>query len=67
MIRSVIQKANKTYFLTAMLVLSLLHFSFKAEMTEQEVRTMHGVVKELNIEQPGAFEVSSAEHMLGQL
>src|SRR5471032_34259 len=26
-----------------------------------------GVVKELNVEQPGAFEVSSAEHMLGQL
>ena len=37
MIRSVIQKANKTYFLTAILVLSLLHFSFKAEMTEQEI------------------------------
>ena len=27
----------------------------------------NGVVKELNVEQPGAFEVSSAEHMLGQL
>jgi glutaredoxin/glutathione-dependent peroxiredoxin len=27
----------------------------------------NGVVKELNIEAPGAFEVSSAEHMLGQL
>ncbi len=26
-----------------------------------------GVVKELNIEAPGAFDVSSAEHMLGQL
>ena len=26
-----------------------------------------GVVKTLNIEQPGAFEVSSAEHMLAQL
>lgn len=26
-----------------------------------------GVVKELNVEAPGAFEVSSAEHMLGQL
>jgi peroxiredoxin len=26
-----------------------------------------GVVKSLNIEEPGAFEVSSAEHMLGQL
>ena len=26
-----------------------------------------GVVKELNIEQPGEFKVSSAEHMLGQL
>ncbi len=26
-----------------------------------------GVVKELNIEEPGAFDVSSAEHMLGQL
>jgi peroxiredoxin len=26
-----------------------------------------GVVKTLNVEQPGAFEVSSAEHMLGQL
>ncbi len=37
MIRSVIQKANKTYFLTAILALSLLHFSFKAEMTEQEM------------------------------
>lgn len=39
MIRSVIQKANKTYFLTAILALSLLHFSFKAEMTEQEMLT----------------------------
>ena len=27
----------------------------------------NGVVKELNVEAPGAFEVSSAEHMLGQL
>jgi peroxiredoxin len=27
----------------------------------------NGVAKELNVEQPGAFEVSSAEHMLGQL
>lgn len=26
-----------------------------------------GVVKTLNVEQPGAFEVSSAEHLLGQL
>jgi peroxiredoxin len=26
-----------------------------------------GVVKELNVEQPGDFKVSSAEHMLGQL
>lgn len=26
-----------------------------------------GVVKALNVEQPGAFDVSSAEHMLGQL
>lgn len=26
-----------------------------------------GVVKQLNVEKPGAFEVSSAEHMLGQL
>ena len=26
-----------------------------------------GVVTELNVEQPGAFEVSSAEYMLGQL
>src|ERR1700727_933711 len=26
-----------------------------------------GVVKTLNVEQPGAFEVSRAEHMLGQL
>jgi len=26
-----------------------------------------GVVKQLNIEEPGAFDVSSAEHMLGQL
>ena len=27
----------------------------------------NGVVRTLNVEQPGAFEVSSAEHMLGQL
>lgn len=27
----------------------------------------NGVVKALNVEEPGAFEVSSAEHMLGQL
>ena len=27
----------------------------------------NGVVKELNIEEPGAFDVSSAEYMLGQL
>ena len=27
----------------------------------------NGVVSELNVEEPGAFEVSSAEHMLGQL
>jgi glutaredoxin/glutathione-dependent peroxiredoxin len=27
----------------------------------------NGVVKVLNVEAPGAFEVSSAEHMLGQL
>ncbi len=27
----------------------------------------NGVVAELNVEAPGAFEVSSAEHMLGQL
>ena len=27
----------------------------------------NGVVKALNVEQPGAFDVSSAEHMLGQL
>ncbi|HSZ73840.1 MAG TPA: peroxiredoxin [Rhizomicrobium sp.] len=27
----------------------------------------HGVVKELNVEEPGAFAVSSAEHMLKQL
>jgi len=27
----------------------------------------NGVVKTLNVEQPGGFEVSSAEHMLGQL
>ena len=26
-----------------------------------------GVVKELNVEAPGEFRVSSAEHMLGQL
>jgi peroxiredoxin len=26
-----------------------------------------GVVKELNVEAPGDFNVSSAEHMLGQL
>jgi glutaredoxin/glutathione-dependent peroxiredoxin len=26
-----------------------------------------GVVKHLNIEEPGAFDVSSAEHMLEQL
>ena len=27
----------------------------------------NGVVKKLNVEAPGAFDVSSAEHMLGQL
>ncbi|HEY4114817.1 MAG TPA: peroxiredoxin [Rhizomicrobium sp.] len=27
----------------------------------------NGVVKELNVEEPGGFSVSSAEHMLGQL
>ena len=27
----------------------------------------NGVVKELNVEEPGAFAVSSAEHVLGQL
>ena len=27
----------------------------------------NGVVQELNVEAPGAFDVSSAEHMLGQL
>lgn len=27
----------------------------------------NGVVSELNVEEPGAFNVSSAEHMLGQL
>ena len=27
----------------------------------------NGVVKELNVEAPGAFEVSSVEHMIGQL
>lgn len=27
----------------------------------------NGVVKELNVEQPGDYKVSSAEHMLGQL
>ena len=26
-----------------------------------------GVVEEINVEQPGDFNVSSAEHMLGQL
>jgi Peroxiredoxin len=26
-----------------------------------------GIVEQLNVEQPGTFEVSSAEHMLGQL
>jgi peroxiredoxin len=26
-----------------------------------------GVVKELNVEAPGDFKVSSAEHLLGQL
>ena len=26
-----------------------------------------GVVEQLNVEEPGAFQVSSAEHMLGQL
>lgn len=26
-----------------------------------------GVVKQLNVEEPGAYDVSSAEHMLGQL
>jgi len=27
----------------------------------------NGVVQEINVEEPGAFDVSSAEHMLGQL
>jgi peroxiredoxin len=27
----------------------------------------NGVVKSVNVEEPGAFEVSSAEYMLGQL
>ncbi|MGH6782365.1 MAG: redoxin family protein, partial [Sphingomonadaceae bacterium] len=27
----------------------------------------NGVVTELNVEQPGEFKVSTAEHMLGQL
>lgn len=27
----------------------------------------NGVVQQLNVEEPGAFDVSSAEHMLGQL
>jgi peroxiredoxin len=27
----------------------------------------NGVVKSLNVEEPGAFEVSSADHMLGLL
>ena len=27
----------------------------------------NGVVKELNVEEPGAFSVSSAEHILKQL
>lgn len=27
----------------------------------------NGIVRTLNVEQPGAFDVSSAEHMLGQL
>jgi peroxiredoxin len=27
----------------------------------------HGVVKELNVEEPGAFSVSSAEHVMKQL
>lgn len=26
-----------------------------------------GVIKQLNVEEPGAFQVSSAEHMIGQL
>jgi peroxiredoxin len=26
-----------------------------------------GVVEQINVEAPGAFEVSSADHMLGQL
>jgi peroxiredoxin len=26
-----------------------------------------GVVKELNVEEPGAFSVSSAEYLIGQL
>jgi glutaredoxin/glutathione-dependent peroxiredoxin len=27
----------------------------------------NGVVKQLNVEDPGSFSVSSAEHVLGQL
>jgi peroxiredoxin len=27
----------------------------------------NGVVKQLNVEEPGAFSVSSAEHILGQI
>jgi peroxiredoxin len=27
----------------------------------------NGVVKRLNVEEPGAYSVSSAEHMLGQI
>jgi len=37
MIRSVIQKSKKTYFLIAIVLLSLLHYSFKPKVDEQEL------------------------------
>ena len=39
MLKSVIQKVEKKYFLTVIIALSLLHFSFKPAMTEQEMLT----------------------------
>ena len=37
MLKSVIQKVEKKYFLTVIIALSLLNFSFKMAMTEQEM------------------------------
>jgi hypothetical protein len=37
MLRSVLQKTKKLYFLVVIVLLGLLHFSFKAEMSEQEM------------------------------